>query len=99
MRPGSGCIVCSNRQRNEITGRVRASGPKGLLQNRRGEKLSVIKRVSFWIGAAAVAVGLSGQTVQTAPAAGARGGRGGRGGGMATPVTALRSPEVNADRT
>lgn len=35
----------------------------------------------------------------TAAALAAQAGRGGRGGGMATPVTALRSPEVNPDRT
>ena len=51
-------------------------------------------RLSFGIVGLAMAATLA---AQTPPPGAGRGGRGGR--GMATPVTALRSPEVNADRT
>lgn len=51
-------------------------------------------RVSIWIGGLTIAATLA---AQTPPAGASRGGRGR--GGMATPVTALRSPEVHPDRT
>ena len=51
--------------------------------------------MKLWTCGLAIAVSLAAQT--TPPAGGGRG-RGGRG-GMNTPATALRSPEVNPDRT